>query len=209
MTDGNRNDRGAPPSHIHVGPTPRRINWLAWLLLAAGLIAALVALSRCSRDRTVAAAPAPAATAMASAAVDTTPISAASSAGVSTAGAYIAGTGALPQTFAFEKLTFDTASAAVRPADQDEVNAVAATLKRYANARIRLGGYADARGASDANAALGKARADSVKAALVAAGIAADRIDTASGGESDPVDTNATAAGRAENRRTELVVLRR
>jgi outer membrane protein OmpA-like peptidoglycan-associated protein len=44
---------------------------------------------------------------------------------------------------------------------------------------------------------------------LAGKGIAADRVETASGGEGDPADTNATAGGRFENRRTELVVLSR
>jgi outer membrane protein OmpA-like peptidoglycan-associated protein len=48
-----------------------------------------------------------------------------------------------------------------------------------------------------------------VKAALVAEGIAATRLESASGGETNPVDSNATAAGRAENRRTEVIVLQR
>jgi outer membrane protein OmpA-like peptidoglycan-associated protein len=48
-----------------------------------------------------------------------------------------------------------------------------------------------------------------VKAALVAKGVDAARIETVTGGESDPVDTNATAGGRFENRRTELVVTAR
>jgi outer membrane protein OmpA-like peptidoglycan-associated protein len=43
----------------------------------------------------------------------------------------------------------------------------------------------------------------------VADGTAADRIDTASGGETNPADTNATSSGQAENRRTELIVLQR
>ena len=86
---------------------------------------------------------------------------------------------------------------------------MAATLKQYPNARIRIAGYADARGTDAANMALGKARADSVKSALVAQGINAGRIETVSGGETDPVDTNATAGGRFENRRTELVVTAR
>lgn len=48
-----------------------------------------------------------------------------------------------------------------------------------------------------------------IKAGLVVQGIDASRIETVSGGEADPVDTNATAAGQAENRRTELVVTSR
>lgn len=45
-----------------------------------------------------------------------------------------------------------------------------------------------------------------MKAALVSQGVEASRIDTVSGGASDPVASNDTAAGQAENRRTELVV---
>ena len=56
---------------------------------------------------------------------------------------------------------------------------------------------------------LGKSRAESVKSSLVAGGIPAARIETASGGETNPVDSNATASVQAENRRTELVVLQR
>ena len=89
------------------------------------------------------------------------------------------------------------------------IDQVATVLKQYGNARVRIAGYADARGSDPANAQLGQARADAVKAALVAKGIDAGRIDTTTGGESDPVATNATAPGQFENRRTELVVLSR
>ena len=109
----------------------------------------------------------------------------------------------------FEKLNFDTASSRIRSSDAGEVAAIATTLKQYPNARIRIAGYADARGTDDANTKLGDARARSVKAALVAKGINAARIATGSGGEADPIDTNATASGQAENRRTELVVTQR
>ena len=130
-------------------------------------------------------------------------------AGISGLGAFLAGAGPTPQTFTFEKLNFDTAKSEIRPEDMADVDAVADTLKKYPNAHIRIAGYADTRGSEPANVALGKARADSVKAALVAKGIDGSRIETATGGEKDPIDTNATPAGRAENRRTELVVTQR
>ena len=53
---------------------------------------------------------------------------------------------------------------------------------------------------------LGQDRAEAVKAALVGAGIDGGRIEAVSGGSGDPVDTNATAQGQQQNRRTELVV---
>lgn len=202
------------PSHIHI-EKKKGFNWLPWLLLALGLLALLFALSRCNRDDRAAVAPAATPTANQAApggsVVATTPNAATSAAAAGTAGlgTFLAGSEPTPRTFEFEKLNFDTAKSAVRAADAAEINEVAATLKQYPSARIRIAGYADARGSEPANMALGKARADAIKASLVAAGIGAERIETVSGGENDPVDTNATASGRFENRRTELVVTAR
>ena len=201
--DGRRTD-GAPPSHIHI--EKKATNWLAWLLLGLGVLALLFALSRCNRDDAV-----ETTTTTTNTVVAETPNApqSAALAGTSALGGYLAGTEPAPRTFTFEKLNFDTSKSDIRPADRSDVDAVATVLKRYPNARIRIAGYADTRGTEAANVALGKARADSVKAALVAQGIDAGRIETATGGETDPVDTNATAPGRAENRRTELVVIQR
>ena len=215
---------GAPPRSIHVEGEEKKTNWLAWLLLGLGLLALLFALSRCNRNDAVV--------------VDNTtntvdtfnttdtlntngPITTnnvGNTAGTSTSatvrntgelGTYLAGTEAAPSTFTFDKLNFATASSAVRAEDGAEVSSIAATLKQYPNTRVRVQGYADSRGADAANAKLGLDRANSVKAALVAAGIDAGRIEAVTGGETDPVDSNATTTGQAENRRTELVVTQR
>jgi outer membrane protein OmpA-like peptidoglycan-associated protein len=203
---------GAPPSHVHIGPEHKKTNWLAWLALLAGILALLFALSRCDRDTAPVVTPVANTTEAADAGVvATTPNAPAADALAGTAGlgTFLAGTEAAPRTFVFEKLNFDTAKSEVRAADAAEVNEVAGVLKQYGNARIRIAGYADARGNEPANMALGKARADAIKAALVAQGVDGARIETVSGGENDPVDTNATAEGRFENRRTELVVTSR
>ena len=195
-----KNTEGAPPRHIHV--EKKKTNWLAWLALLAGILALLLALRRCHRTETTAAAPA------ATNVVAATPTAGSSTVLASTSGlgTYLAGTDPAPRSFTFDKLNFDTAKSDIRPADRDEVATIAATLKKYPSTHVRIAGYADSRGLNAANVALGKARADSVKGALVAEGIDASRIDTASGGSGDPVATNATSAGQAENRRTELVV---
>ena len=217
MVDPEKRTEGNPPSHVHIAEK-KKTNWLPWLLLALGLLALLFALSRCDERDEVAefvpAGNAPAAetnTGNASAVVAQTPnaASATALAGASTLGTFLAGTEAAPRSFTFEKLTFDTASSAIRQADIAEVDQIAGVLTQYPNTRVRIAGYADARGPDAANAALGKARADAVKAALVAKQIAAERIETVSGGENDPVDSNATTSGQAENRRTELIVTQR
>lgn len=206
--DNTRNTQGAPPTHVHI-EEKKGFNWLPWLLLGLGILALLFALSRCDRNE-----PAPVVTNEAVASnevVAETPNApqSAALAGTSGLGTYLAGTEVAPRTFTFEKLNFDSAKSEVRAADRAEIDQVAGVLSKYGNTNIRIAGYADARGADAANVALGKARAEAVKTALVAKGIAANRIETVSGGESDPVDTNATASGQAENRRTELVVTKR
>lgn len=205
---------GAPPREVHV-EDKKSTNWLAWLALAAGLLALLWYLTR-DRDDDVAVVDN---TVIAenmmddgTASLGTDPIGNTAMAvgnGVSGLGGYLAGTEALPRTFTFERVNFATGSSAMRPQDLAEITSIASSLQQYPNARMRVVGYADARGDAATNATLGKARADSMKAALVEAGVAGNRIETASGGESDATATNATTEGQAENRRAELVVLQR
>ncbi len=209
MANSNDPKDGAPPREVHVEPKAET-NWLAWLALAAGLLALLFALSRCDRN------PAPVVTNTTDTVVNETDMMVTNTSdtgdtmmNTSGLGAYLGGTEAAPRSFAFEKLNFDTAKSTVRAEDSAEIAAIAASLKQYGTTRVRVVGYADARGAGEANAKLGKSRAEGVKAALVKAGIDGSRIETASGGEADPVDTNATTSGQAENRRTELTVLSR
>ena len=120
---------------------------------------------------------------------------------------YLASTAATPQTFTFENLNFATDSASLPPDAQATVGALAPLLAAYPKARVQLNGYADSTGTSPHNTQLGAARAQAVAQALQSQGVAVDRVKTATGGASNPVDTNATSQGRAENRRTELVVL--
>ncbi len=120
---------------------------------------------------------------------------------------YLAGRDPAGRTLPFDRLDFDTGSAVIRTADRPTIDVLARLLRAYPNARVRVVGYADARGAAAANAELGRERAEAVAAALATAGIDRARVAAASGGEDAPAATNATAPGQAENRRTELVVV--
>ena len=200
---------GAPPSHIYIEKKP--VNWLAWILLGLGILALLLGLSRCDRHQAVST---ETVTTTTPAVVHPTEpagtvVAATTGASVGQLESYLAGSDATPRTFAFDNMHFDTAMSTLRNEDQATVDQVGALLGPYNKTRVRIVGYADARGSAPANAKLGRDRAESVKAALVAKGVDAGRIDTASGGESDAIATNATASGEAENRRTELVVLNR
>ncbi len=93
-----------------------------------------------------------------------------------------------------------TASAAA------SVEALGIYLKALGAGSAQVLGHTDSQGEADANRALSQHRADAVKAALANAGFAAGRISAQGQGEDAPVADNMTAAGRAKNRRVEIVI---
>ncbi len=200
--------------------TPRRNFYLPWIVGIIGLILLLLLLKSCfdGREETaVTPAADPAAPVAEAPAVAALPVEAVSLPNGTTVNLepnslnftlqrYLASTEATPRTFTFDKLNFDTGSAAIRAEDQANVDALAQILAAYPKAQARIVGYTDARGSGDSNAQLGQQRADAVVAALTAKGVDGARLTTESGGEANPADANATAEGRFENRRTELVV---
>lgn len=116
---------------------------------------------------------------------------------------------AAPKTFVFDNLNYDTASNALTPESKPTIDTLVLILKAYPNVRGRVVGYTDNQGDPAANKTLSDARAATVKKELSAQGIAGERIETAGMGEADPVADNATEEGRAKNRRTELVIVRK
>ncbi|MDR2613455.1 MAG: OmpA family protein [Deltaproteobacteria bacterium] len=71
---------------------------------------------------------------------------------------------------------------------------------------VTLVGHTDSRGTDEYNMDLGYRRAEAVRRHLVRYGVSADRLSVLSSGESEPIDTNGTARGRARNRRVEIHV---
>lgn len=110
-----------------------------------------------------------------------------------------------------ENVLFETGKAEIRPAAMDNLMQVAASVnQRYADGKVKVYGYTDAAGAADANQALSQQRAEAVKSFLSSKGnIAADRISMYAEGESAPVASNENASGREQNRRVEIVAMRK
>jgi OOP family OmpA-OmpF porin len=104
----------------------------------------------------------------------------------------------------FEDVNFDFDKATLRPtADAKIDQAVAYVLERNVE-KFELRGYADSIGSEAYNLKLSQRRADAVRNAMIKKGAPADRIVAKGYGESNPIASNATKEGRAQNRRVEM-----
>jgi len=86
------------------------------------------------------------------------------------------------------------------------LNQVADVMKDNPSYLLEINGHSDSQGADDANLVLSQQRADAVKRYIAAKNVSADRMLSKGYGENVPVADNATAAGRAQNRRVEFIV---
>jgi OOP family OmpA-OmpF porin len=114
--------------------------------------------------------------------------------------------GQLPKVFTFDNLTFETNSARITAKARPNVADLIQIMQAYPGLAIRIEGNTDSTGPEAINDPLSAERAQRVKEALVEAGIDADRIATRELGESKPVASNQTQAGRQKNRRIDVVV---
>jgi outer membrane protein OmpA-like peptidoglycan-associated protein len=102
---------------------------------------------------------------------------------------------------------FETAKADLLPSAQAKLSEVADALtKQDPDSRIIVQGYTDSQGNLSFNQDLSQRRAESVRTYLVSHGIAADRVTAQGFGPSNPIASNASPEGRADNRRVEIVV---
>ena len=107
-----------------------------------------------------------------------------------------------------EAVLFDTDKAEIKSTAAASLQQITASIgKRYTTQQVRVMGFADSRGDKSYNRELSEKRAEAVKGYLVGTGkIDGARVSVEPMGESKPVATNATAAGRQENRRVEIAV---
>jgi OmpA-OmpF porin, OOP family len=116
----------------------------------------------------------------------------------------------LPKRFVFDDLTFETGTSALTPPSQATVDQLAVILKAYPGVQVTVEGHTDATGDAAANKTLSEDRAAAVKNRLVEqGGLGTQRVATEGYGQDRPLAPNDSEAGRARNRRTEVVVMSR
>lgn len=110
------------------------------------------------------------------------------------------------------KITFDsgllfaTGESTLTSATKANLNELAVTLKKYEDTKILVEGHTDASGGDELNMRLSKERASSVAGYIIGLGVDASRITTQGYGETMPVASNETTAGKQANRRVEMAI---
>ena len=103
-------------------------------------------------------------------------------------------------------VTFDSNSSQLKPAGANTLSGVAMVLKEYEDTRINVVGHTDSSGSRDLNMRLSQQRAESVGTALITMGVDASRLSMNGVGPDQPVASNSTAEGKAQNRRVTLTL---
>jgi len=115
---------------------------------------------------------------------------------------------AMRQPISFHALQFDFDKSNLKPEAKVELDRAAKIMQDNPDVVLELQGNTDNVGTDAYNQALGKRRADAVFNYMKAKGIDPDRLKEVSFGEGKPVASNATDAGRAQNRRVDLVIIK-
>lgn len=111
------------------------------------------------------------------------------------------------KTIALRNIFFDFDKATIRSESANELNRLITLLTENPTLKIELGSHTDSKGSDDYNQKLSQARSQSVVTYLIEKGIATARLVAKGYGETIPVASNDTEAGRQENRRTEFKIL--
>jgi outer membrane protein OmpA-like peptidoglycan-associated protein len=111
-------------------------------------------------------------------------------------------------TFKFQNLNFPTGSADLSEGGQAEVDNLAAIMIAYPGVNVEVHGHTDNTGDADANLTISSLRAGAVMGRLIAHGIDASRVKAMGFGSERPVADNGTEEGQAQNRRTEVKIVK-
>ena len=107
-------------------------------------------------------------------------------------------------TYVIQDVNFDFDKSTLKPLATDILDRVAAELNRQPDVRYEVAGFTDSVGSDSYNQGLSERRAGSVRDYLIDHGISSGQFTTNGYSESNPVASNATADGRAQNRRVEV-----
>ncbi len=108
-----------------------------------------------------------------------------------------------------DDITFVTGSYTLRPALRADLVRVADSLLRYPDSTVQIIGHTDSDGSAAYNVGLSHRRANAVAHVLQSAGVTFKRLQISGRGEEQPVASNLTEQGKAQNRRVEIVVIPR
>ncbi len=101
---------------------------------------------------------------------------------------------------------FDPGKSELKKGAQATLTRIANLLKSDNSIKITVEGHTDSTGTKAKNQILSEKRAQAVRDFLVSAGVPADRVTAVGKGDTQPIATNKTTAGRQQNRRVELVI---
>ena len=105
-------------------------------------------------------------------------------------------------------ILFDTGKSSIKAESTSVMVDIIQILNEYPNAKFTVEGHTDSVGSETTNQKLSEARANSVRDFLIDKGIGADRLTAIGYGESKPIATNNTRAGKAQNRRVEINLIK-
>ena len=103
-------------------------------------------------------------------------------------------------------VTFDSSSAQLKAAGANTLSGVAMVVGEFDKTRLNVVGHTDSTGSRELNMKLSAQRADAVAAQLIGQGVTGSRISTSGVGPDQPVATNSTAEGKAQNRRVTITL---
>ena len=105
-----------------------------------------------------------------------------------------------------QDILFAIDSAAVRPDLRNDLFTLAGSLQRYPDSTVQIIGHTDNTGTAAYNQGLSERRAQAVGAVLASAGVPSSRLQAFGAGENQPIASNLTPEGRAQNRRVDIVI---
>lgn len=108
-----------------------------------------------------------------------------------------------------DRFYFETGKSTITPSSQAQLKNIAAILKAYPDAALKIGGYTDNAGNPQSNMTLSSSRATAARNALVGLGVSASRLSAEGYGQEHPVADNNSPEGKARNRRVDVRVVKK